>query len=84
MQTTPLTHWSDVPMFWLHDASPLTDEERLTALAEYRERGCIRDVVLAAFDPSAEDNDDLWAAGPEPEEIDWSGFVAVPNGECDE
>jgi hypothetical protein len=30
------THWTDVPLFWLDGSGPLTAEQRLSALDEYR------------------------------------------------
>lgn len=54
----------------------MSEADRLTALREFRETGSIRLGVLV--DPSdysgPEADEQICAAGPEPTDIDWTGF----------
>ena len=71
--------WRDVPLYWLDSARPLTDDERVRALREYRTTGGMHLVVMAepTGSDSPEECERLSETGPRSEEIDWTGFDAA-------
>jgi hypothetical protein len=78
-----MTPWTNVPLYWLNGRGALIDEQRLTALAEYRRTDGMYLVVMADPDTCApedrtlEQERALTHAGPTVAEIDWTGFDAA-------
>jgi len=74
------THWTRVDLCHLDRDGNYVDvgpraQERVTYLAEYRERGSIYGAFLCTADELETLEDDAATeAGPRVEEIDWSGF----------